>query len=281
MNKNYRIMIAGLCILLLSMAACKKSQPIVTVTEGQICYFNVSEYLQNQLINLTNGRRSYMLIDSNLMNDGGIPKYALDLPYFDNQWYSFQFPNNQFNSQTPQQGWIYYMRIAPGAHFVNLTDTGGHHTLVSAGIKVVSSVPTTVYFADSLGFFRYWQVYDTVKTSSSGISLRVLDLGPDAGPVTVTIGNLPVPGITDSLVYGQVTGFVPYPVSTDTTLQIRVYALGDNTTVLASVPFNASPGHAYNLVLKGYLNNQSFPDPYEGGTIDLSQDFGIIIRQVN
>ena len=64
------------------------------------------------------------------------------------------------------------------------------------------------------------------------------------------------------------------------TLTIRFYQTSDSNTVVTSTSiFNASPGHAYNLLLRGYRNYQSYTDPFTGKLLNVNADLKAVVTQ--
>jgi len=269
-----RVLPAGLLTAILILAACRKNANEWSQPDSQIGFFNASEYLQNQMLN-THGR-SYILIDTKDTTHSG--STASVTPFFGNGENLFQFPNFFYYSLQPLP-WISYMRMHPGTHTITLTDTGGVHPLITTGVTTAPGNPVTVYFADSLGYFRSWALTDAVKEMPGMVMLRALHLSPDAGNVFFTIGGQAVTGFPASMQYGQITSFVARPNPVADTLQIRFYKAGDSVNVLTSASLSVLPGHAYNLVLRGYLNNRSFKDPITGKYLNFYPDLKVMLTQ--
>lgn len=264
-------------LFLVAVASCSKSANLpdaLAIPDSQVSFYNASEYLRTVLQG--NNGRSQILIDSvNMTYRGDSMSYR---PGFSSLGYMYQFPNELYNSNQAQP-WIKYIRLYPGTHTISLTDTSGNYSLVATWAKLRTDAPTSVYFADSVGYFKSWIMADTVTRNDSAIHLRLLDLSPDAGKVFFTINGKKAAGIPDSLQYGKTTGFLPLPLPAPGRLLIKCYALGDSTTILASSFLNAAPGHAYNILLKGYKGNRWMRDPSNGKFVTFTPGLNISITQ--
>lgn len=280
MSKHYNILVLMLTAVAL-LAACKKVRNLQGEgsPDSQIAFYNASDYLKNQL---SGGNSfSYLLVDyaaTTSLNFDSIPNFNSAGA---NPGSLYQYPSDQYNSRLPQP-WIEYLRLYQGAHTITLTDTGGRYLLHTANVTTVHGVPSTLYFTDSMGVFRNWLLPDTMTPQPATAGIRVMDLSPDAGAVFFTIGPKGATGFPDSLTYGQITSFVPWPDTTATTLNIRFFQVGgDSVTILANAPLTLSPGHGYNVLLCGYFNYESFPDPVSGNFISVAPDLTIQLTQSN
>lgn len=266
------------------LSSCRKTGNLTDNSDAQISYYNASEYLQSELA--SNRGYCYILMDTpdtTSRSDGS----ALSIPYFNGEMYLNQFPNSYFYSRY-NQPWISYMRISTGLHTIVLTDTGGTHALVYNRVNAVHNVPLSVYYADSLGHFRSWVVRDSTTIPDSSIAIRVLDLSPDAGNVFFTINGQYVGGVIneqsaggfpDSLQFGKISGFIPWHNPVADTLVVRFYQTTDSTDVLTSGYLSATPGHSYNILLRGYLNPPTFSDPFSGKQLQYKVDLRTTITQ--
>jgi hypothetical protein len=275
MNKKYKIpCLAGMILL---VAACQKHVNVVSDPAAQLSFFNASEYVLGQTLN-TSGF-SFLLIDAKDTTHSGVggPSIA-STPSFSGGQY--QFPNFFYYTRQPVS-WISYMRVHPGLHTVTLTDTGGHHSLMTTAVKTAQGNPVSVYYSDSLGVFRSWTLIDTVSEISTAVKLRVFDLSPDAGNVFFTIGGRAATGFPDSLRYGQITGFVPWDNPVADTLQFRFFNTGDSVDIIASGSLSVMPGHAYNVLLTGYMSSQFFLDTLTGSYLNFNPDLKLLFTQNN
>lgn len=262
------------CLLVTcQLFSCHKTGLLTDKADAQISFYNASEYVQNQLKQSNGGAKIDILIDTpdtTTHADGS----SLYLAAFrNNNSNLYQFPN----LSSP---WISYMRIPSGLHTVVLTDTSSNHRpLAYTRVSGIPGEPRTIYYADSLGQFRTWILTDTVNIPDKYIGIRVMDLSPDAGKVFFTINGLPAAGFPDSLQYGQVTPFVRLPNPVADTLQLRFYNVSDSADIVALVFLSASPGHAYNLILRGYQNGQSFADQGTGQSLSFLPDLNAVTTQ--
>lgn len=256
------------------LSSCHKTGLLTDMPNSPISFYNASEYLQNQLKISNGGASCNILIDTpdTTSRPDGSP--TTSIPYFANDNYHlYQCPN----LSSP---WISYIRIPSGLHSVVLSDTSkAQHPLAFNRITTVPGEPMTIYYADSLGRFRTWTLIDTVTVSDDNIGIRVMDFSPDAGSVFFTINNQPPAGFPDSLHYGQVSSFVRWPTPVADTLQLRFYNAGDSTDIVAIAFLDASPGHAYNLLLHGYQYAHNYPDPVTGQSLPFNPDMQAVITQ--
>lgn len=266
--------IGGLLFLLV-ITSCKKSEDPLRNTDASLSLYNASEYLQSAV---NNGRRIQILIDSPGTSYSFHGDSAYYHPSFGSSPFQYQFPNEFYNS-TLSHPWIKYMRMYPGAHSISLMDNDSRRslTITSAGLR--TDVPTSVYFADSLGNFRSWVTIDTLTRIDSAIRLRVLDLSPDAGSVFFTIDGHPATGFPDSLQYGRITNFLPWHNAASGKLLIQFFNTTDSTTILAGSFLDAAPGHTYNILLRGYKKGQICNDPVSGRPLRFSPDLVVTITQ--
>lgn len=266
------LFLAGIVLI----ASCTKKVNAIANPDSEMGFFNASEYVQAQILN-TN-RAVDLLIDApdTTYPESYVPNTSN--PNFSNGTGFYQYPAPNPNT-IGSTSWVNYMRIVPGTHTVTLTDTSGaHHVLITNRVET-SDLPVTLYYSDSLGHFRGYICRDNVTESANAIQLRVFDLSPDAGKVFFTIGGQPATGFPDTLRYGAITPFTAWTNPVADTLQIRFYSTSDSVDILASAPLTASPGHAYNVVFTGYMNQQFFPDPVSGQFLYFNNDLKLILTQ--
>src|SRR5258708_40059430 len=152
--------------------------------------------------------------------------------------------------------------------------------MIRGQVNTGSACPVTVFFADSLGSFRYWVTQDTLTNLPGQIRLRVLQLSPDAGQVFFTVNKRIATAFPDSLQYGSVTPFINLDNPVSDTLTIRFYHVGDTTNILTRAFLYADPGRVYTMVLKGYVNSQAYPDPKTpGNTVNINPDLSVVINK--
>jgi hypothetical protein len=227
--------------------------------DAQISFICASTQMMNEID--LNGNSGYVLVDN---TDSAFPQVRPDIanqPFF-NSADKFMYPFSEINA-TLTVPWIFYMHLYPGKHSFSLLDTG---LLFRAGdqFQLAANAPVSIYYADSMGFFRSLVLQDQFTTSNSQVNLRFLDLSPDAGNIFFTIDEQPAAaqGFDSSYVYGQHSAFVPFPNPVSDTLRISFYQAGDSVDAIAHEFLQADPGHTYTLALQGYYNTSpSYTDP--------------------
>lgn len=260
------MLVAGL----LWITACRKTDDIIPPEDAQVGFYNVSEYVYQQIKN--SYRYNYVFIDNDTLP-------SRQTPAFTTMDYQFQYPNRPFYA-TQSQPWITYLRVTPGYHRLALTDTSARFTLITDTLNTQPGHPVTVYFADNLGKFRTWKINDDVNTSSDSVYLRLLHFSPDAGDIYYTInGERPKTSPT-SFVYGTIPGFTARPCKGLDTLRLRFYRTAEPNDAFFSARLMTTPGGAYNLVVKGYQNNQSFKDPASKQSVNISAGLNVMLTQI-
>ena len=224
-----------------------------SAAEAQVNFINASAQLFGDLS--YNGK-AYILTDRK-----DTTYQSVFLPYFsrDNK---FQYPSTAYNASLTQS-WITYLNLAPGTHQFILVDTS-HYLRVKDNINLKINAPVSIYYTDSLGYFKSFIFQDQLINEPANVRLRFLDFSPDAGNVFFTIDEKPASsrGFIKSLKYGGVTSFVSYPNPKTDTLRINFYQATDSTTIIARTFLQAEPGHSYTLALTGYYSPfVSYPDP--------------------
>jgi hypothetical protein len=256
-NKTAGVLMVMLIILL---AACKKDlQPHSDNTsDGQVAFINASAQLFSDLG--FNGN-AYILKDITDTTYKPVNLSSPDMPYLNKQ-YKYQYPSTNFNA-TLAQPWVNYLHTSTGAHQFILIDTA-HYLRVKDEVDLKANTPVSIYYADSLGYFRSFILEDQLINEPGKVRLRFLNLSPDAGDVFFTINEKPASssGFINSFKYGSLTSFVSYPNIKRDTLRINFYRAGDSTTVVATTFLQADPGRSYTLALQGYYSQfVSYPDP--------------------
>ncbi|WP_212002043.1 DUF4397 domain-containing protein [Chitinophaga sp. HK235] len=256
---------------LLLAAACRQQDNDLQPEDAQIGFYNASEYIRLQLKN--NPKTNYLFVDTK----DTVPSDAI--PRFTGSDYLNQFPNKFYYVNHPQP-WLSYIRVMPGSHQLILRDTSMSRTLVMDTVLSRHGEPMTVYFADDKGKFRTWKLSDQVNTKSDSTYLRVLNLSPDAGKVFLTINGKVPTGFPASLDYGDVTRFTGRAVSGPDTLRVRLYQQAAPDVDIISTTLLTTPGSAYNIVLSGSLNGQSFIDPATGRSLSYDARLKLALTQV-
>lgn len=265
-----------LLILLLLAASCRKDVTFPAEGAGaQISFVCASAQLQNEL----KAEGAFSFIVSGIADTGyAYPSAnAPVFPYFSRNQ-NYQYPNTTFNAKQ-NQPWIWYMSIPRGSHQFILVDTA-HHPLVQHDLQAQPGQLLSVYYADSLGYFRTWTLSDERAGNATGIRLRFLHLSPDAGKIFCTINEKAGgAGFPDSLHYGETTGFIPYDSPVIDTLRISFYQAQDSANAIARVFLQAEPGRSYTLALQGYQYDQGYLDPHTGGFFFIPAGLRVLINK--
>jgi hypothetical protein len=261
-RKSYPIYALAFIALLCHSCREQVETPAGRSEDAQISFICASAQMMN--INGYGIPDGYVLIDN---TDSAFPLVRPDLtnqPFF-NSTEKFMYPNTSFNASLTVP-WTFYMHLYPGRHSFTLLDTG---LLFRAGdqFQLAANAPVSIYYADSLGFFRSLVMQDRFTTSNGQVNLRFLDLSPDAGNIFFTIDEQPAAaqGFDSTYRYGQAGAFVNFPNPVSDTLRISFYQAGDSVDVIAREFLQADPGHAYTFALQGYYNTSpSYIDPLTG-----------------
>ncbi|TDW96825.1 DUF4397 domain-containing protein [Dinghuibacter silviterrae] len=248
--------IVRLSILFLLLSACRKTvQPDSTSDDALISFICTSPQLINDM---STGIPSYVVIDSsattNIKSGPGFAKGS-----------QYTYPTTAYN-QTQSIPWIYYMHLHPGAHTFTLLDTG-LRPRVHDTLNLPANAPTSVYYTDSLGYFRSLVLRDSFNTQDGQVNVRFIDLSPDAGRIFFSIDEKPasVQGFDTTYAYGHNSAFINYPNPVSDSLRINFYQAGDSVDVIARLFLQADPGHAYTFALQGYVNTSpGYTDPLTG-----------------
>lgn len=125
----------------------------------------------------------------------------------------------------------------------------------------------TLYLADSLGYTVILSTKDEVQRNASMAKVRLINLSPDAGKVSLTLDDAPVDAIR-AVGYRQVTGFTD--IQPDVKPGIRIVTMNERTgeeQVLTRKSFALEAGKCYTMILRGYTKA---PDGNVNKTISLS-----------
>lgn len=257
MKINTLFLIILFCIVL---TACKKENQLndASANDALVTFNIVSAQLQSDLAAKNN---CYVLIDRADTTYQPLNLSNPELPYFNNN-YKFQYPTNTFNAGL-QQSWAIYGHIKPGAHTLNLIDSA-HYLRNSSKINLAANKNFSIYYADSLGYFRSFVLQDELINQPGKVRLRFLDFCPDATELAFNIDDKPAAqsGFVNKMNYGTTTGFVNYDTPRPDTLKIDFYQPSDPQTIVATTFLKTQPGRSYTLALMGYLSGfASYPDP--------------------
>jgi hypothetical protein len=250
------VMAAGLC------SGCREK--VVTLpgssNDAQISFFCASTLLMQS--------GGYVLIDytdttfpppspSQLALNDSVPSFSAISRYM--------YPTTVYNRTLPVP-WVFYMHLKPGKHSFTLLDGGTQFRAVDESL-LSANIPASIFYTDSMGYFRSVVLEDQYTIQNSQVSLRLVDLSPDAGKVFFTISGQQASamGFAPTYSYGKNSGFVNLPNPVSDTLQINFYQAGDSVDVVASNFLPVNPGHAYTFTLQGYFNpNPTYTDPLTG-----------------
>jgi hypothetical protein len=242
--------ILKLSTLLILLAGCRKVvQPPAGSSDDALVSFVCTS---TQLINDMGAGNTYLLIDTSRV--AGFTKTS-----------QYMYPTTEFN-QSLSVPWIYYMHLHPGTHTFTLLDTG-LTSRVTDHPALSANAPTSIFYTDSLGYFRSLILPDQYNTRDSTVNIRFINLSPDTGPVFFTIDEKPASqqGFNAAYAYGQNSAFVDYPNPATDSLRINFYQSGDSVDVIARLFLLVDPGHAYTFALQGYINpSPGYPDPLTG-----------------
>lgn len=283
MNKNRYISRNAGWIILLVLAifsSCKQEvvQPAGRSGDALISFFGVSPQMASELSFPSS--TDYVLTDRTDTNFK-VSSLSNTTPAF-NKTNNFQYPGTGYNA-TLQQPWVQYMHMKPGLHTFALVDTA-RYLRVKDNINLKPNMPLSIYYADSMGYYRSFILQDQIATQSEKTGIRFLDFSPDAGSVFFTINEKPASqsGFPATLQYGQSSKFISYPNAKTDTLRINFYMTGDSTDVVARAFLQADPAHSYTLALTGYYNpSPVYKDPKSGSYIFLSGGLSVIINKNN
>ena len=261
-RKSYPFYVLAFIAVLCHSCREQVTTPAGRSDDAQISFICASTQLMN--INGYGISDGVVLIDN---TDSAFPQVRPDIsnqPFF-SAADKFMYPFSEFNT-TLTVPWIFYMHLYPGKHSFTLLDTGLLFRAVDQ-FQLPANAPVSIYYADSMGFFRSLVLQDQFTTNNSQVNLRFLDLSPDAGKIFFTIDEQPaaVQGFDSTYSYGQHSAFVNFPNPLSDTLRINFYQAGDSVDVIAREFLQADPGHAYTFALQGYYNtNPSYIDPLTG-----------------
>lgn len=275
-----------IAILIIGIS-CQRTVTTPYQPDAQVSFIGVSAQMQSAL---SGGKGVYpIFIDLPDTSLQSIPFSDNSLPYsftnvYQNVGYfnkdnNYQFPTTSYNA-SQQASWIRYMRLTPGSHVFSLLDTA-HNVRHRDTVDMAQNMPISVYYGDSLGYFRSWVLKDTLVSDAEKIRLRFLDASPDAGNVFVKVNDRPTPaGFPDSLKYGMVSSFTDYNNPVSDTLRIYFYHVGDSTNILARSFLQAEPGRSYTLTLAGYVNsNIGYTDSVSGTHLTGSIGLHVIVNK--
>ncbi|MBN9379750.1 MAG: DUF4397 domain-containing protein [Chitinophagaceae bacterium] len=265
------------CCLLLLTGGCKRENGPLTTPNAQVGFYNASYCLSLMISDAHGSHKAPLLLDNDDPDYTPPPQGAASqtLPSFDSRaTSSLQFPNSGTNAGILQP-WILYMRVSSGQHRLLLLDTNLVHRRIldTTVFNAVTDVPRTIYFSDSMGVFRSVITRDEQKLLQDSIRIRLVDLSPDAGMVTLVVNK--TGHFFYSAAYGSVSTYVNYPLKDAARLTMQVRSSVDSTKVLARTILNASPGRSYTLLLQGYNNGGgSFTDP-DGKPVTINANIGL------
>lgn len=261
--------IALLLTVLWLFSACRKQVQTLTDSsnDAQISFICASPQLISEL-----GRSGNAPIMVDYAGNIFPPPEPLSVyqPSFNSQQ-KFIFPTTSFN-ETLEVGWSFYMHLYPGTHTITVLDTG-LFPRNSDTCSLKANAPVSAFYADSMGYFSSFFLEDKFSIQDSQVSLRLVNLCPDAGNVFFTIDQQAAPalGFASSYSYGQSSPFINYPNPSFDTLRIYFYQAGDSIDVIAREFLPVFPGHAYTFTLQGYVNpSPMYTDPVTGDFENLS-----------
>ncbi|NIG55365.1 DUF4397 domain-containing protein [Chitinophaga sp. Cy-1792] len=270
MKKNIPCLLWVILIMAVVITSCSKEvtpEPAVSNNAG-ISFYNASYAVRKE----TNIGINFILIDSKdttykPISDLSYVKY----PYFYNsEQYGYAFP---ILNRTQ---WIQHMRLPAGNHQLYLLDTA-RFVLDSSQVTLRDQRPVDVFYGDKYGQMKTLLLDDIFTPSADAAGVRIVNLSPSDKRVYLTVnGDVPASFPKDTY-FGDHTAFLPVPVTGLDTLKIKVYAQGDDGSVMTRNSVEVLPGHAYTLVITGYDNDAppSYKDPRTGITVGINSAFSI------
>jgi len=149
-----------------------------------------------------------------------------------------------------------YSLIDTGVYRIAFTDTT---KLLENARKITESIFTledkrhyTIYLLDSLGFYETMYTKDDIAPDPLKAKIRLINLSPDAGPVSLSIDTLAI-GAIKNVAYKQMTDYTA--VLPDTKPGLRIMYKDPATgrdTLLIRKSFPLEVRKCYTMILRGY-----------------------------
>jgi hypothetical protein len=259
-------------VLVFVLGSCRRQvqTPAGSSGDAQISFIGVS-------VQMMASGGSYVLID-NTDTSSTVRPSTVNQPVLSNPQY--MSPTTAYN-QTLAVPWVFYMHLYPGKHSFSLMDTALRLRAIDT-LQLAANAPVSIYYADSMGYFRSVVLQDQFTTQGTQTNIRFVDLSPDAGSIFFTIDEQPasVQGFDTAYVYGQHSDFVPLSDTAGSTLRINFYQAGDSVDVIAREFLQADPGHAYTFILEGYFNTSpTYTDPLTGDAENPAGGLSLLVNK--
>jgi hypothetical protein len=269
------------CFWLLLSACSKHTEPVIPRDAG-LAFYNASQVLRQQLIGTT-GAFSRILLnneDPKYTNDSANGADGIYMPEFSASGAGTDpqqiFPRLYGYAVTPT--WLGYMRVNPGTQHVAFLSPDSSN-LVQTSLDTKAGDNTCLYLTDSLGYYHTFSTIDDSHPAPDEVQVKVVHLGPDAGPLTVAVNNNPVDA-GRSFVYRSNSNWNSYAAQ-DTRgsliLKVQVVLTSNPSADTVRTIITATPGHSYTLTINGYYYDQGYLDPASGKSRTLIPDFRLSV----
>lgn len=241
-----RLYITVISVLLLAGACGKTSYDEAAPAYASISFFNASYTLDNFLPASGSDREVRLSLAGQ--------RTAV---FSATAGYRQDFPDINWRNNAP---WIVFDHYSPGTYTGNIllrTPDSVSGSQFSFPVNIEKDHQYTWCLSDSLGTFHATTVTHTRATAAGTVRLRLVQLCPDADSVNMRIGAQLLKGI-QNLPYRSVSGYVEYPLPTDSTLKLRLFNARDTLTTIARADLPATPGQVYLLILRNYSKNHQY-----------------------
>ncbi|HWZ58341.1 MAG TPA: DUF4397 domain-containing protein [Gemmatimonadaceae bacterium] len=238
----------------LVVGACGGSRnPLATPAETQFNFHTASIGLGNWPCGCSYVPYDFIYIDQ-------FDTTRTDDPYFNGAFDSYPIDPNA-HSGIPLFERIEYMREAAGAHRFRFTNFN-HGVVVDTTLALAASANTVIYLTDSIGVrYHVMLVDESTPGPANSVRMRVLNLSPDAGPVSAYVvassGTFLWSNLPQQVAYGTISPYVtvdPSVVASDGNVYLKFFGGTDTaqTVAAATVPF--TPGRSYHVVVEGLVS---------------------------
>lgn len=258
----------------LLLAACGKTKYDTGNVYGGLSFYNASQVLD---VYLPSGYGKRVLLP--LTPEGGrtVPLTGSAIPNFTSgiSGARYDFPAINAGNAVP---WTVFDHYSPGTYkadvFFNTTDSARQF---SCPVVVEAGRQSVCILSDSLGVFHATAVVHEQKEGANGIRLCLVQVCPDGDSINLRIGSNLVSGV-QNMGYQAVSGYLDYPLKSDSTLKLRIFRAADTLNVLARMDLQAQPGQSYMLILKNYMKNHTYTDK-NGKTVTIAPNAAIDVRR--
>lgn len=256
--------IAALAVLL--MGGCSKAEYGADTAYGSISFFNAS-YTLNTFFPVSGGFDRK--VELPLTPDGKLPVPLMGrgIPDFTpSANYRRDFPGINSLNEIP---WTEFDHYTPGTYTANMRLITADTAMVNQfafPVTVEQDQQHTYLLSDSLGTFHVTTMKHAAG-SAGKVRLRLVQLCPDADSVNMRIGSNLLTSM-QNLPYRSVSDYIDYPLTTDSTLKLRLFNAGDTLNVIARADLAAQPGQSYMVICWKYRQAHQYTDK-EGNTVNI------------